>query len=63
MTILITSNITKTLSITNICAFTYYDLQITMNTNVTIKNQFFSHRNVQLEQFSQKMMTSSKFKN
>jgi len=34
-----------------------------MNTNVRIKNQFISHGNVQLEQFSQKMMTSSKFKN
>jgi len=37
MPILITSNITKTLSITNICVFTYFDLKITMNTNVTIK--------------------------
>jgi len=34
-----------------------------MNTNVTIKNQFISHVNVQLEQFLLKIMTSSKFKN
>jgi len=34
-----------------------------MNTIVTMKNQFISHGNVQLQQFSLKLMTSSKLKN
>jgi len=52
--ILIISNITKTLPIINICAFTCFDLKIRMNTNITIKNRFISHGKVQLEQFSLK---------